>query len=182
MKEIELRRSVRKYKNKTVEEEKIINLIESARKAPSGSNTQPWNFILVTDKKIKESLIQADHNQKWMINAPVFIVCVADIACRIKDSNSLYLDENSPEPELKLIIRDTAIAVENLLLEAQHLGLASCWTGWFDQKDIRNILGIPNDKYVCGIVSIGYADESPKERPRRTLQSMIHYQSWGNLK
>lgn len=182
MKEIELRRSIRKYMNKDVEDDKIVKLIESARLAPSGSNTQPWNFIVVTSKAVKELLVKADHNQKWMLDAPVFIVCVADISCRIKDSSDIFLDENSPQPELKQIIRDTAIAIENLLLEAQHIGLAACWTAWFEQKDVRDVLNIPSDKYVCGIVCVGYADENPGKRPRRVLEDMIHYETWGNRK
>lgn len=181
MKEIELRRSIRKYLNKSVEKDKILKLIESARLAPSGSNTQPWNFVIITENETKKSLISADHNQNWMLDAPVFIVCVADISCRIQDTKGIYLDENSPQHELKQIIRDTAIAIENLLLEAEHIGLSACWTAWFEQKDIRDILDIPNDKYVCGIVSIGYADERPNQRSRRMLKDMIHYEMWGNL-
>lgn len=127
---------------------------------------------------LKKDLIKADHNQTWMLTAPVFIVCVADISCRIKDSAEIYLDENSTEPELKQIIRDTSIAIENILLEAQHLGLSTCWTAWFDQKDVRPILNIPNDKYVCGIICLGYADEQPKQRPRRKLEEIIHYEKW----
>lgn len=182
MKEILSRRSIRKYLLRNVEHEKILKLIESSRLAPSGSNTQPWNFIIVTDNETKKLLVAADHNQQWMLDAPVFIVCVADITCRIKDTEGLYLDENSPQPELKLIIRDTAIAIENLLLEAEYIGLSACWTGWFEQKDIRNILNIPDDKYVCGIITIGYGAENPKQRPRRNLEDIIHYGRWGNLK
>lgn len=180
MEEVVARRSIRKYINRDVEEDKIIGLIESARLAPSGSNTQPWNFIIVTSSEIKECLVRANHNQKWMLDAPVFIVCVADVSCRIKDTSDLYLDENSSELELKQIIRDTAIAIQNMLLEAEHMGLATCWTAWFEQKDVRPILNIPNDKYVCGIVCVGYAAENPKQRPRRKLEDMVYYELWGN--
>ncbi|MPN18762.1 hypothetical protein SDC9_166125 [bioreactor metagenome] len=88
------------------------------------------------------------------------------------------LDENSPLPELKLIIRDTAIAIEHVLLEAENLGLSSCWTAWFEQKDVRPILNIPPDKYVCGILTLGYADEAPKPRPRKPLESIVRYEKW----
>ena len=90
----------------------------------------------------------------------------------------MYLDEESWEPELKQIIRDTAISMEHILLKAENLGLATCWTGWFEQKDIRPILNIPNDKYVCGIVTIGYGDENPNQRPRRKLEDIIRYEKW----
>ena len=178
IKEIENRRSIRKYLEKEVETEKLTQILESARLAPSGSNTQPWHFIIVREKGLKEELAAADHNQRWMLNAPVFIVCVADIACRLEDTKNLYLDENSPEPELKQIIRDTAAAIEHILLEAEHTGLSACWTAWFKQADIRTILNIPNDKYVCGIIPLGYGDEAPGGRPRRKLEDMVRYESW----
>lgn len=178
MKEIENRRSIRKYQNRKVEKEKLEQILESARLAPSGSNTQPWRFIIVESEDTKEKLSAADHNQQWMMSAPLFIVCVADSRCRISDNNEITLNENSPEPELKQIIRDTAIALTHILLEAEHLGLATCWTAWFEQEDIRPILNIPEDKYVCGIITLGYGDESSKQRPRKMSEEIIRYEKW----
>lgn len=178
LEQIENRRSIRKYLNKKVEKEKLLQILESARLAPSGSNTQPWNFIVVESEKTKEKLSLADHNQEWMMTAPVFIVCVADIRCRIDKKDDICLDENSPEPELKQIIRDTAIAIEHILLESENLGLASCWTAWFEQDDVRPILNIPKDKYMCGIITLGYGDESPNQRPRRKLEEIVRYEKW----
>ncbi|MBU5437262.1 nitroreductase family protein [Tissierella sp. MSJ-40] len=176
--QIEFRRSIRKYKEKPVEEEKILQLLESARLAPSGSNTQPWNFIVVKSEETREKLAKATHNQKWMMMAPVFIVCVADIRCRINDEKEINLDENSPEWELKQIIRDTAIATEHIVLEAENLGLSTCWTAWFTQNEIRPILSIPNDKFVCCVLTVGYADEEPKQRPRKKLEEIVRYEKW----
>ena len=178
MEEIRNRKSIRKYQNKKVEKEKVIQILESARLAPSGSNTQPWTFLIVEEEDTKEKLSMADHQQNWMMTAPVFIVCVADIQCRVSTDSLIKLDENSPEPELKLIIRDTAIAIEHMLLEAEHLGLATCWTGWFEQDAVRPILHIPEDKYVCGIVTLGYGDEMPKQRPRKALEEIVRYEQW----
>lgn len=178
LKQIENRRSIRKYLNKKVEKEKLVQLLESARLAPSGSNTQPWTFIIVESEDTKEKLSIADHQQKWMMTAPIFIVCVADIRCRIPMGTKVRLDENSSEPELKQIIRDTAIAMEHILLEAEHLGLAACWTAWFEQDDVRPILNIPDDKYVCGIITLGYGDEAPKQRPRKGMEEIVRYEKW----
>ncbi|WP_342755841.1 nitroreductase family protein [Kineothrix sedimenti] len=178
LEQIESRRSIRKYLNKKVEKVKLVQILESARLAPSGSNTQPWVFIVVESEEMKEKLSNADHQQQWMMTAPVFVVCVADIRCRISEGISVRLDENSPEPELKQIIRDTAIAMEHILLEAEHLGLATCWTAWFEQDDVRSILNIPEDKYVCGIITLGYGDETPKQRPRKELEEIVRYERW----
>jgi nitroreductase len=178
LEQIENRRSVRKYLSRKVEEHMLLQILESARLAPSGSNTQPWNYIIVESEETKEKIAAADHNQMWMMTAPVFIVCVADIRCRIDERKDIRLDESSPEPELKLIIRDTAISIEHILLEAERLGLGACWTAWFRQEDIRPILNIPEDKYVCGVITLGYSDESPKQRPRRALKDIIRYEKW----
>lgn len=178
LEQIENRRSIRKYLDKKVEKEKLDQILESARLAPSGSNTQPWTFIIIESEETKEKLSFADHHQNWMIAAPIFIVCVADIRCRISSDTKVRLDENSSEPELKQIIRDTAIAMEHILLEAEYLGLATCWTAWFEQDAIRPILNIPDDKYVCGIITLGYGDEAPKQRPRKTMEDIIRYEKW----
>jgi len=177
--EIRTRTSTRKYKDTPVDDEKIRQLIESARLAPSGHNTQPWNFIIVKAEETKEQLARVNNNQTWTTAAPVFLVCVADIQSRIKDTEvKLSLHEDSDLPELKQVIRDTAIAIEHILLEAESLGLSTCWTAWFKQAEIRPILGIPSDQYVVGLITIGYAEGPSKTPPRRPIESMIRYETW----
>ncbi|WP_324823931.1 nitroreductase family protein [Sinanaerobacter sp. ZZT-01] len=178
MREIEKRRSIRNYLNKKVEKEKLMQVLEGARLAPSGSNTQPWRFIIIEAEETKEKLAMADHQQEWMVAAPIFIVCVADIRSRISMDTDITLNENSSEPELKQIIRDTAIAMEHILLEAENLGLSTCWTAWFEQEAVRPILNIPEDKYVCGIITLGYGDEKPKQRPRKKIEEIVRYETW----
>lgn len=178
IKEIRTRRSIRKYINKPIEEEKLLLLLESARLAPTGSNTQPCHFIIVKSDLIRQKLAQVSHNQNWMISAPVFIVCVADIRSRIKDDVHIHVDERSPEEEVKLIIRDASISIEHLVLEAESLGLGTCWVAWFTQEEIRPILNIPSDKYVVSIITVGYADEMPKARPRKSFEEIVHYENW----
>lgn len=175
---IEMRRSIRKYKDEAVSDADILRLIESARLAPSGSNTQPWHFIVVKDKCVKQRIAEVSHNQKWMVAAPVFIVCIADIRSRVKEESKLVLDENSSEEEVKQIIRDTSIATEHILLTAASLGLGSCWVAWFTQNEIRPVLNIPSDKYVVGIITLGYADEQPTPRPRKKIEEILHYEQW----
>jgi Nitroreductase len=177
IKEIRSRRSIRKYIDKPVEEEKILQLIESARLAPTGSNTQPSHFVIVKSDLLKQKLSQISHNQKWMLSAPVFIICVADIRSRINEDVPMHVDEHSPEEEVKLIIRDASISIEHLVLEAESLGLGTCWVAWFTQEEIRPILNITSDKYVVSIITLGYADEIPKARPRKSLKEIIHYEN-----
>lgn len=178
MNEIQERRSIRKYKSQEVKDEDLLQIIEAARLAPSGNNTQPWRFIIIKDQQTKENIVAEDHNQKWMLTAPVFIACISDISARIVGSQSLYIDESSSEFELKQIIRDTSIAISYMLLEAQHLGLGTCWTGWYNQKEMRKVLGIPYNMYVSGILTVGYADEQPAQRPRKELEELVCYEKW----
>ena len=106
------------------------------------------------------------------------IACVADIRSRIDLKTEIELDEESPQNELKQIIRDTAIATEHIILEAVNEGLGTCWVAWFTQNNIRPILGLPNDKYMISIVTAGYPDEEPKPRKRKDLKEIIHFDKW----
>ena len=178
MKCIEERRSIRKYKEQDISNDILLQILESARLAPSGSNTQPWRFLVVRKEETKKRIVEADHNQKWMLKAPVFVVCVADVGCRIKESDSLHLDENSSLPELKLIIRDTAIAIEHILLEAQEQGIGTCWTGWYEQQDMREAIGIPDNMYICGVITMGYSAENVSARPRHKMDDIVMYEEW----
>lgn len=107
-----------------------------------------------------------------------FIVCVADIKCRVKETENINLNEETSIFELKQIIRDTAISIEHLVIEATEQGLGTCWVAWYEQKEIRLLLGIPNDKFVVGVITIGYSDEHPKQRPRKNIEDIIHRNRW----
>lgn len=175
---IKTRRSVRQYSEREVDDKTLLQLIESARIAPSGHNTQPWRFIIVRSPGTKKALAEANHKQTWVGRAPVIIVCVADLSCRLKDEPGLSVDENSPQFALKQAIRDTAIAVEHLVLEAENMGLGACWCAWFLQKDVRPLLEITEDKYVVALLPLGYPAESPDERPRMKLEEIVMYEKW----
>lgn len=175
---IEKRRSIRKYKDSPIDDELIKKLIKSASLAPSGSNTQPWHFIIVDDADLRKKIAKVSHNQSWMVSAPVIIICVADIRSRISDNEIVSLDEETSLFELKQIIRDTAIAIQQLVLEAVDNGLGTCWVAWYKQDELRPILKIPNDKFVVAIVTVGYADENPKQRPRKNIEELIHKNKW----
>ncbi|WP_132018217.1 nitroreductase family protein [Hydrogenispora ethanolica] len=174
---IKNRRSIRKYRDQAVPDDLVLQVLESARCAPSGDNTQPWRFIVVREEYTRQKLAEAAHKQAWMMMAPVHVVAVADIRVRVRDGE-IALDETSPEWELKQIIRDTAIAMEHLVLEAESLGLGTCWVAWFTQAAIRPLLNIPADKYVVGIITLGYPDEAPRARPRKKLEELVRYEHW----
>ena len=154
--EIKDRRSIRKYKSIEVTDELLNELLTAAFLAPSGSNEQPWDFIIVKSNEMKEKICQADHNQRWMLQAPVFIVCVG---------KSSYRKDGSMERT----IRDSSIAITHLLLQASHMGLGTCWPGWYEQEEMKSLLGLGDGDYVTGVITVGYADENPSPRPRRKI-------------
>lgn len=172
------RRSIRKYSSRPVEDEKLMEILEAARLAPSGNNTQPWHFIVVKSPEMRHRLAEASHHQMWMADAPVHIVCVADIRCRIGGDGPVSLDDDSPLLEFKKLIRDTSIGIEHLVLEAANQGLGTCWIAWFEPKEIAQLLGVPSDKYVQAIIPVGYPDESPSARPRKPLSEFVHNERW----
>ena len=178
MNPIARRRSIRKYLAKPIEETTVLSLLESARVSPSGSNTQPWHFIVVRDESIKQALAKVSHNQEWMLSAPLFIACVADMRALVQTDEEIRIDEMSPQNEVKRIIRDTAIATEHIVLEATNQGLGTCWVAWFVQNEIRPILGLSADKYLVAILTVGYPAEEPTQRKRSELKDMVHYDRW----
>lgn len=175
---IQHRKSVRKFTSDPIAPEKLQSVLEAARLAPSGNNKQPWIFIVVQSEQQRQAVMQACHMQTWMMTAPVFIVAVADMAARSDADLPIFIDENSPYWELKRAIRDTAIATENIMLEADAQGLGTCWVGFFVQSEIRPVLGIPNTKFVLGVIPIGYPAEQPPARPRKALSEIVRYEKW----
>ena len=172
------RRSIRKYKDQPVDEERLLKIIDCGRLAPSDSNTQPWNFIIVRSDEMRAKIAHVSHEQEWMFGAPIFIVCVADIRVTTSETEPMDIDEETPGIGLKQIILDTAIASENIVLAAESMGLGTCWVSWYVQNEIRPLLGIPSDKYVVAVITMGYPDQTPKQRPRRTLEEVIRYERW----
>lgn len=171
------RRSVRKYKDRAVEEEKLKILLEAARLAPTGSNTQSGRFIVTRSKEMREKIADVSHKQKWMTQAPLFITCVADIRVRIPDGE-LVVDETSLQHEIKQCVRDVAIQAEHIVLQAEELGLSTCWIGWYTQAEIRETLALPSDKYVVCVLVIGYGDEKPSPRQRKPIEELVRYEKW----
>jgi nitroreductase len=177
MDEIKKRRSIRHYTEEPVADEALQVILESARLAPSGSNTQPCRLLVVRDMEHREQIMAADHHQEWMMAAPVFIVCAVDISCRLQDYAG-PLDEKTGLFELQQVIRDGAIAIENMVLAAEHLGLGTCWTAWFTQEEMRAAVRAPRGYYIAAVLTLGHAAEQPAARPRKALAEMVSYEHW----
>lgn len=160
------RRSIRKYKSREIEEEKLEKILESARIAPSAANRQEWKFIVVKNKETRENLVEAANGQKFVGEAPVTIV-----ACSTESERVMPCGQYAYTVDL-------SIAVSFMILEATELGLGTCWLGAFDENAVKRVLDIPEDIRVPAMFVVGYADETPAQRPRKTLDEIICYEKY----
>ncbi len=159
------RRSIRSYLAKEVEEEKINLILEAGRWAPSASNKQAWHFIVVRDFKIRKKLAEAHPQGRWMDQSPVVIVALGD-----------------PEKHPKYHLCDPHNAVQNMLLAAFSLGLATCWMGVRDasvEPEFREILDIPENLRVICAVSVGYSDVD-RSSSRQSIENIVSWDKYGN--
>ena len=146
-----------------VEEEKILQCIESARLAPSACNAQPWRFVVVNDINIKEQLVEKatagiyKFSKKVLSQAPVIIIVIADVESFLSKAGSLIQDT-------RFYLIDIGIACEHLVLQATELGLGSCYIGWFSEKGIKKVLNIPKKYKIPLLICLGYPDNTYKEK------------------
>jgi nitroreductase len=197
---IERRRSIRSFQPKAVPEAMIMQLLEAARQAPSGSNSQPWRFVVVTDAAEKKELRRLSFNQAFIEEAGVNFIFCADLSSYSKDAHlkrrqeavdagilpasslddTTYkrymeaLDKADPSQYVAPATANTYIAVEHIVLMAEALGLGSCWVGGIsDPKAVREMLGIPHGILVLGLVSVGYASAPAPARPRLAMSEIL---------
>jgi nitroreductase len=162
---IRKRYSCRAYQDKPIEREKLEQILEAARLAPSAKNLQDWRFVAVTDKETKRKIAQAANNQTFLQNAGAIIV-----ACSI--SNEVMRCGQAVGPI------DVAIALEHIALQAAELGLATCWIGSFYPEKVRPIVGIPQDIAIIELMAVGYPADSKKEPNRQAIEKVVCYEKW----
>jgi nitroreductase len=165
-KAIEGRRSIRKYQTMDVEDEKIDKIIESARIAPSAANRQEWKFLVVKDQNTRDKLVEACNGQKFVAQAPVLI-----LACSTESEKVMPCGQYAYTVDL-------SIALSFMILEATELELGTCWLGAYNEEMVKSILNIPEEIRVVGITALGYPDENPGPRPRKTTEQILVKEIW----
>lgn len=165
------RRSIRKYQETPVEDEKLRQVLEAARLAPSWKNMQCWRFLVIGEAAKKARLVDAfpadNPGYKALAQAPLVIVVCADPA------------ESGVENGIDYFVADTAIAFTHLCLAARALGLGTCWMGWYDEEKLKAAAGVPPHFRVVGVTPLGYPDQEPKARPRKDLHEIAYLEEWG---
>jgi nitroreductase len=165
---IKERKSVRKYKHDPIPDDVLDRILEAGRIAPSAKNIQPWHFVVVKNPEIKEMIAEACRGQRFMAEAPV-IIC----GCALED-----IAWGRMGGYMSSFAVDLAIAMEHMILAAANEGLGTCWIGAFVEKDVKKILGIPDNVRVVALTPVGYPAEVPKDRGRKLLQDIISYDKY----
>ncbi len=162
---IRTRRSIRSYKPDPIPKEVLTRVLDAARIAPSGSNRQPWKFIVVKDEELKRRIAKACHNQMFIAEAPVVIV-----AC----GYNIHYNRGEYMGDFSMLV-DVSIAFTHLILAARAEGLGTCWIGSFNNEEIKRILSIPEEVNVVAITPLGYPkDEEFREPgPRKPLSEIM---------
>ncbi|MFO7968219.1 MAG: nitroreductase family protein [Archaeoglobaceae archaeon] len=167
---ISRRRSIRKYRDEEIDDDKIETLLKSAMYAPSAINEQPWHFIVVKDKDSLKELSKTLAYGKMLSEAAAAIVICADKGlCKTKED---------------FWVQDCSAATQNILLAATAMGIGSVWLGIYPNKDrvkaIADHFGVPENIVPFNVISLGYPQDERdlKEKPERFKKDRIHYSRW----
>lgn len=169
------RQSDRAYdKGRAVEPEKLDRILEAARMAPSACNAQPWKFVVVTDAELAKKVGKAAAGlgmNKFAKDAPVHILIVEESANITSLLGGKVKGKYFP-------LMDIGIAAAHLSLAAESEGLGSCILGWFDEGEMKRLLGIPASKRVLLDVAIGYPLKGKRKKMRKPKEKVISYNKY----
>ncbi len=163
------RTSVRGYRSDPVSDDTLKRILDAARIAPSGKNGQPWTFIVIRDRDIRERLVPACKGQSFIAEAPVVIA-----ACGREDL--AYQKMGGYWNSLPV---DIGITFDHLMLAAVAEGLGTCWIGAFIEEEVRSILGVPPEVKIVALTPLGFPKGDRMTRPRKPLEEIIMHERWG---
>ncbi len=165
---IENRVSVRDFQPISVDKEKLLQLIDAARIAPSACNLQPWCFIIITDPQRCAKLCDC-YKREWVRSAPAIIVACGDhqVSWKRRMDNKDHCDI------------DLGIAIEHLCLTATDLGLGTCWVCNFDVSMCKEFLNLPEHIEPVALIPVGYPVKSePSVRNRKLVDEIVRWETY----
>jgi nitroreductase len=172
------RRSIRRFLPRPVAREEILACIEAARLAPSASNAQPWRFIVVDEPGLKDALCREAFSGIYSISqftsqAPVVLVVLARL--------DFVTHRLAPQIQgMQFYLIDIGISVEHFVLQAEELGLSTCWVGWFNARKVRRLLRVPRKYKIVALLPVGYAaSRPPRETVRKSLEEVVSFNELG---
>jgi len=160
------RYSVRAYKPDPVEEDKLQQVLEAARLAPTAANRQPFQLIVIHTAG-REAELRRIYDRDWFVQAPL-VICACGIPAQgwVRRDGKSYCDV------------DVAIVMDHLILAAANLGLGTCWIAAFDVAAAREVLGIPDDVEPIAFTPLGYPADRPRPKQRKALSELVRYERW----
>jgi nitroreductase len=167
-------RSIRKFQNRPIEPDRLNLILEAGTRAANASNLQRYSLIVVDDP-LKKRQIRDDA----MVDNPIMIIAVVD-EYRIKrwlelNGAPFYYDKVF---HLLLACWDANLALQNIILAAESLGLGTVCIGGILHRDLHAILGVPQYVFPAGMILLGYPDESPERRSRLPLEAVVHHNAY----
>ncbi|MBI4144513.1 nitroreductase family protein [Candidatus Woesearchaeota archaeon] len=169
---IRTRRSIRRFRAEPVEQEKLGNILDAGRLAPSAGNLQAWKFVIITSESVKKKLADACMQQFWVETAPVVVVICSERA----KFERMYEERG----QVVYSVQSCTCAAMNMLLAAHDQGLGACYVGAFEEAAVKRLLAIPDDATPEAIIPIGYPDEVPEPVSRYFVDNISFIESWGN--
>lgn len=173
----EKRESCRAYQDIPVEREKLVACVEAARLSPSACNSQPWSFIIIDEPVLAKQispLLQDDiiPVNRFTRNCNAYIIIIEEWA-----NLSSTLGGHFKDQEFSQV--DIGIAAQTVCLSATDQGLGSCIIGWFNEKKLKNLFGIPKTKRIRLIIAVGYPEnDSTRPKSRKPMEEIIHFNKW----
>ena len=193
---IRTRRSVRVYKSGKVSNEQLDTILEAARWAPSGANTQPWEFVVTRDRK-KMKRVRKIYDDEWRQRKredPVHYkglkkdyvgdVSVLVLVCGDARTKKVYLTTRQPGDREKLFQASIANAVQQMMLAAASMKLGTVWVSVREEvePELRELFRVPPELRLLWVVPIGHARSWPKEKPRRKPSAFAHREIYASGK
>jgi nitroreductase len=193
---VRTRRSVRVYKSGKVSDLQLQRILEAARWAPSGANTQPWEFVVTRDpkkmKRVRE--IYADEWKQRKREDPIHYkglkkdyvgdVSVLVLVCGDGRTKQVYLTTRQAADREKLFQASIANAVQQMMLAAASMNLGTVWVSVREEVEpaLRELFQVPQELRLLWVVPIGHARNWPKAKPRRSLDAFTHWENYDSRK
>jgi nitroreductase len=163
---IRRRYSVRAYKPDPVKQEKLQQVLEAARLAPTAANQQPFQLIVVHTAG-READLRRIYPREWFVRAPL-VICACAIPAEgwVRMDGKVYTDV------------DVAIAMDHLILAATELGLGTCWIAAFDPAAAREVLDLPDGVEPIVLTTLGYPADEFRPKKRKPLSDLVRQDHW----
>jgi nitroreductase len=157
---------VRAYLPDPVEDQKLQQVLNAARLAPTAANRQPFQLIVIhTEGRQKE--LREIYRREWFVQTPL-IICAVGVPRMgwVRSDNRRYLDV------------DVAIVMDHLILAAANLGLGTCWIAAFDAAVARELLKLPDEVEPLIFTPLGYPADQPQPKERKQISELVRYEHW----